>query len=136
MFSLQSIFKMAIFLTFQNGVSEANQLRSLTDASSSGSVKENGSATPSGGGLGQGAIGGAGASGGKSGGGGDIVDLLDLEFELNNIQQGINQMDRITPSDPFETSTIADPFGDSFLPKTKQTTRNSVGMIPPPPSTT
>ncbi|KAK9497221.1 hypothetical protein O3M35_004579 [Rhynocoris fuscipes] len=34
----------------------------------------------------------------------NIMDLLDLELELNNIQQGINQMDRITPSDPFGPS--------------------------------
>lgn len=48
---------------------------------------------------------------------GVIADLLDLQFELNSLQQGIHQMDKITPEnarpsseDPFET----DPFGDSF----------------------
>ena len=48
---------------------------------------------------------------------GVIADLLDLQFELNSLQQGIHQMDKITPDnprpsseDPFET----DPFGDSF----------------------
>ncbi|XP_054277613.1 protein disabled isoform X2 [Macrosteles quadrilineatus] len=46
-----------------------------------------------------------------------IADLLDLEFELNNIQQGLNQMERITPSDPF---------GDSFAP--------SVTKLAPPPT--
>lgn len=46
-----------------------------------------------------------------------IADLLDLQFELNSLQQGIHQMDKITPENPvpstddlFET----DPFGDSF----------------------
>nr|CAD7428265.1 unnamed protein product [Timema monikensis] len=59
-----------------------------------------------------------------------IADLLDLEFELNHIQQGIHQMERITPSDPFGPSTIkddpfvSDPFGDSFAP---------TAVIPPPP---
>ncbi|XP_014287572.1 protein disabled isoform X1 [Halyomorpha halys] len=61
-----------------------------------------------------------------------IMDLLDLELELNNIQQGINQMDRITPSDPFGPSmtpktTALDPFGDSFNPMQNRT------KIPPPP---
>lgn len=61
-----------------------------------------------------------------------IMDLLDLELELNNIQQGINQMDRITPSDPFGPSmtpktTALDPFGDSFNPMQNR------AKIPPPP---
>lgn len=60
-----------------------------------------------------------------------IIDLLDLELELNNIQQGINQMDRITPSDPFGPSVsvkpILDPFGDSFNPLQNR------AKIPPPP---
>lgn len=49
---------------------------------------------------------------------GEIADLLDLQFELNSLQQGIHQMDKITPEncplsteDPSET----DPFGDSFI---------------------
>lgn len=48
---------------------------------------------------------------------GVIANLLDLQFELNSIQQGIHQLDEITPEnprppseDPFES----DPFGDSF----------------------
>ncbi|XP_046660967.1 protein disabled isoform X2 [Homalodisca vitripennis] len=49
-----------------------------------------------------------------------IADLLDLEFELNNIQQGLNQMERITPSDPF---------GDSFAPP------SSAKLAPPPTKT-
>ncbi|CAA9997663.1 unnamed protein product, partial [Nesidiocoris tenuis] len=62
-----------------------------------------------------------------------IMDLLDLELELNNIQQGINQIDRITPSDPFgpsvstKTASASDPFGDSFNPV------NRKGKLPPPP---
>uniref|UniRef100_A0A0A9YQ91 Protein disabled n=1 Tax=Lygus hesperus TaxID=30085 RepID=A0A0A9YQ91_LYGHE len=60
-----------------------------------------------------------------------IMDLLDLELELNNIQQGINQMDRITPSDPFGPSVLSksttDPFGDSFNPVARK------GKLPPPP---
>lgn len=47
-----------------------------------------------------------------------IADLVDLELELSSIQQGIHQMERITPSDPFgpnkEDSFVSDPFGDSF----------------------
>ena len=48
--------------------------------------------------------------------GGEVANLLDLQFELNSLQQGIHQMDKITPDnprpadDPFES----DPFGDSF----------------------
>lgn len=47
-----------------------------------------------------------------------IADLVDLELELSSIQQGIHQMERITPSDPFGPSKEdpfgSDPFGDSF----------------------
>ncbi|XP_073994552.1 DAB adaptor protein isoform X2 [Rhodnius prolixus] len=84
----------------------------------------------------------------------NIMDLLDLELELNNIQQGINQMDRITPSDPFGpartqscsggataavsmgssggssaaiSGAVSDPFGDSF------TVGTSMNKLPPPP---
>lgn len=42
-----------------------------------------------------------------------MADLVDLELELNNLQQGLNQMERITPSDPFGSKE--DPFGDSFI---------------------
>lgn len=50
---------------------------------------------------------------------GVIADLLDLQFELDSIQQGIHQMDKITPhGTPSLTSNYgfvkADPFGDSF----------------------
>ncbi|KAK0081904.1 hypothetical protein PV326_007444, partial [Microctonus aethiopoides] len=68
---------------------------------------------------------------------GVIADLLDLQFELNSLQQGIHQMDKITPEnarpsseDPFET----DPFGDSF---TNIKVKGPVQpMLPPPPSST
>lgn len=50
-------------------------------------------------------------------------DLLSLELELNNLQQGLSQMESITPPS-------ADPFGDSF------TTIPTVTLtkLPPPPS--
>lgn len=43
-----------------------------------------------------------------------IADLVDLELELSSLQQGLTQMERITPSDPFGSKD--DPFGDSFTP--------------------
>ncbi|XP_072389081.1 protein disabled isoform X3 [Diabrotica undecimpunctata] len=55
-----------------------------------------------------------------------VADLVDLELELNSLQQGLNQMEKITPSDPFGSKD--DPFGDSFInypPKP---------ILPPPPS--
>lgn len=74
-----------------------------------------------------------------------IADLLDLEFELNSIQQGLHQMEGITPSDPFGPSAAkedpfgSDPFGDSFTPDTmfpppKSTKSTAVTILPPPPS--
>lgn len=42
-----------------------------------------------------------------------VADLVDLELELNSLQQGLNQMERITPLDPFNARD--DPFGDSFI---------------------
>ncbi|XP_008195099.1 protein disabled isoform X2 [Tribolium castaneum] len=54
-----------------------------------------------------------------------VADLVDLELELNSLQQGLNQMERITPSDPFGSKD--DPFGDSFTSYTKP-------ILPPPPS--
>ncbi|KAF7277837.1 hypothetical protein GWI33_009095 [Rhynchophorus ferrugineus] len=58
-----------------------------------------------------------------------VADLVDLELELNSLQQGLNQMERITPSDPFGSKD--DPFGDSFIsyPINKL-------ILPPPPSST
>nr|XP_022904079.1 protein disabled isoform X2 [Onthophagus taurus] len=53
-----------------------------------------------------------------------VADLVDLELELNSLQQGLHQMERITPSDPFGSKD--DPFGDSFTPFPP--------MLPPPPS--
>lgn len=47
-----------------------------------------------------------------------VADLVDLEQELNCLQRGINQMERITPSEPTagptKIFTEDDPFGDSF----------------------
>jgi len=74
-----------------------------------------------------------------------IADLLDLEFELNSIQRGINQMQKITPSDPFGPSTSKEdpfgsvPFGDSFtpdrtFPSSKTTKSTAIAILPPPPS--
>lgn len=47
---------------------------------------------------------------------GYVADLLDLQFELNSLQQGIHQMDKITPDNPrgIEDPFEKDPFGDSF----------------------
>lgn len=48
---------------------------------------------------------------------GVIADLLDLQFELNSLQQGIHHMDKITPENPASSTDDifeADPFGDSF----------------------
>lgn len=55
-------------------------------------------------------------------------DLLSLELELNNLQQGLSQMESITP--PSSASIGPDPFGDSF------TTIPTVALtkLPPPPS--
>ncbi|XP_025418564.1 uncharacterized protein LOC112689198 isoform X3 [Sipha flava] len=49
-------------------------------------------------------------------------DLLNLELELNNLQQGLSQMDSITPPS-------SDPFGDSFTSIPTVLTK-----LPPPPS--
>ncbi|XP_068894247.1 protein disabled isoform X8 [Tenebrio molitor] len=57
-------------------------------------------------------------------GGTAVADLVDLELELSSLQQGLNQMERITPSDPFGSKD--DPFGDSFTSYTKP-------ILPPPP---
>ncbi|XP_017777632.1 PREDICTED: protein disabled isoform X2 [Nicrophorus vespilloides] len=55
-----------------------------------------------------------------------VADLVDLELELNSLQQGLTQMERITPSDPFGPKD--DPFGDSF------TSYPQKPILPPPPS--
>ncbi|KAL1501097.1 hypothetical protein ABEB36_006485 [Hypothenemus hampei] len=57
-----------------------------------------------------------------------VADLVDLELELNSLQQGLNQMERITPSDPFGSKD--DPFGDSFI----SYPINKLILPPPPPS--
>ncbi|XP_076380375.1 DAB adaptor protein isoform X2 [Megalopta genalis] len=66
---------------------------------------------------------------------GVIADLLDLQFELNSLQQGIHHMDKITPDNqPASGDNIfeADPFGDSFANmKLEDTVRP---ILPPPPS--
>ncbi|VEN49122.1 unnamed protein product [Callosobruchus maculatus] len=54
-----------------------------------------------------------------------VADLVDLELELNSLQQGLNQMESITPSDPFGSKE--DPFGDSF------TSYPAKPILPPPP---
>lgn len=41
-----------------------------------------------------------------------VANLVDLQLELNSLQQGLNQMEKITPSEPFGSKD--DPFGDSF----------------------
>lgn len=49
-----------------------------------------------------------------------VADLVDLEQELNSLQRGITQMERITPNEvhqtrlPGSTNDLCDPFGDSF----------------------
>lgn len=55
----------------------------------------------------------AGAASDSKNSGTAVADLVDLELELNSLQQGLNQMERITPSDPFGSKD--DPFGDSFI---------------------
>lgn len=62
---------------------------------------------------------------------------MDLELELNSLQQGLSQMERLTPSDPFGPSpSVAkeDPFGDSFTPPPCITTPPPTKLPPPPAS--
>lgn len=47
----------------------------------------------------------AGTSGGNA-----VAELVDLEQELNSLQRGLHQMERLTPP--------TDPFGDSFTSST------------------
>ncbi|XP_044747407.1 protein disabled isoform X2 [Coccinella septempunctata] len=54
-----------------------------------------------------------------------VANLVDLQLELNSLQQGLNQMEKITPSEPFGSKD--DPFGDSF-------TSFPNPILPPPPS--
>ncbi|PSN51039.1 hypothetical protein C0J52_15417 [Blattella germanica] len=108
----------------KNGEQSGSKMRTIQEDS----VKENGSAGPSGKSAQQTSE--------------VIADLLDLEFELNSIQQGIHQMERITPSDPFGPSTVKedpfvnDPFGDSFTPDTMfpPPKHKKSTLLPPPPS--
>ncbi|XP_072755191.1 uncharacterized protein Dab [Anoplolepis gracilipes] len=67
---------------------------------------------------------------------GVIADLLDLQFELNSLQQGIHQMDKITPENPVPSDDLfeSDPFGDSFANMKLQDTVRPI--LPPPPSST
>ncbi|GAB1868206.1 Protein disabled [Camponotus japonicus] len=68
---------------------------------------------------------------------GVIADLLDLQFELNSLQQGIHQMDKITPENPMPSTDDlfeSDPFGDSFANMKLQDTVRPI--LPPPPSST
>ncbi|XP_025830204.1 protein disabled [Agrilus planipennis] len=48
-----------------------------------------------------------------------VANLVDLEIELTNLQQGISQIERLTPSN--------DPFEDSFISYTPKP------FLPPPP---
>lgn len=48
---------------------------------------------------------------------GVIADLLDLQFELNSLQQGIHQTEKSSPENPPPSADSLfepDPFGDSF----------------------
>ncbi|KAL5292877.1 DAB2 family protein [Megaselia abdita] len=63
-----------------------------------------------------------------------VADLVDLEQELNCLQRGINQMERITPSEPTagpnKIFTEDDPFGDSFT----NVVPSAYSILPPPES--
>lgn len=70
-----------------------------------------------------------------------IADLLDLEYELNNMQQNAHQVDHITSSDHYGSISSKDdifgndPFGDSFTgAATKSSKTTTVAPLPPPPS--
>ncbi|XP_034940886.1 uncharacterized protein Dab [Chelonus insularis] len=66
---------------------------------------------------------------------GVMADLLDLQIELSSIQQGIHQMDKLTPDHPrssLEDSFESDPFGDSFINMKVQDSIRPI--LPPPPS--
>ncbi len=60
---------------------------------------------------------------------------MDLELELNSLQQGLSQMERLTPNDPFgpfPSMPKEDPFGDSFTPSPCITTPPPAKLPPPP----
>lgn len=69
-----------------------------------------------------------------------IADLLDLEYELNNMQQNAHHMDHISsdqygPTGSKDDIFGNDPFGDSFTgAAAKSTKTTTVAPLPPPPS--
>ncbi|CAI4230849.1 unnamed protein product [Auanema sp. JU1783] len=60
-------------------------------------------------------------------GGAAVADLLDLETELHNIEQGVQQLQQI-PTDPFGSKPFNDPFTDSFASNTSSVMSNSMSM--------
>ena len=71
-----------------------------------------------------------------------VADLLGLQFELDNLQHGIYQLEKMTPKDPFGPSAPlpdeSSPFGDSFVPNIVNSNKKpkDIPCIKPPPITT